>query len=57
MVHLNGILIGQRPNGYSPFRVRLDTALPYGQTNRLRVDARLSRLAVVALRVEVEAAD
>lgn len=40
MVYLNGVLIGQRPNGYSPFRVRLDSALRYGETNRLRVDAR-----------------
>lgn len=43
MVYLNGVLIGQRPNGYSPFRVRLDQALRYGQTNRLRVDARAHR--------------
>lgn len=43
MVYLNGILIGQRPNGYSPFRVRIDSALRYGETNRLRVDARAYR--------------
>ncbi|KQP56013.1 glycoside hydrolase family 2 TIM barrel-domain containing protein [Agreia sp. Leaf283] len=43
MVYLNGVLIGQRPNGYSPFRVRLDQALKPGQLNRLRVDARAYR--------------
>ncbi|MFH8249019.1 glycoside hydrolase family 2 TIM barrel-domain containing protein [Microbacterium sp. B2969] len=43
MVYLNGILVGQRPNGYSPFRVRLDAALRHGETNRLRVDARAHR--------------
>jgi beta-galactosidase len=43
MVYLNGVLVGQRPNGYSPFRVRLDSALKYGQRNRLRVDARAHR--------------
>ncbi|MET0859632.1 MAG: glycoside hydrolase family 2 TIM barrel-domain containing protein [Microbacterium sp.] len=43
MVYLNGILIGQRPNGYTPFRVRLDDALTYGEVNRLRVDARAHR--------------
>ncbi|MET0861380.1 MAG: glycoside hydrolase family 2 TIM barrel-domain containing protein [Microbacterium sp.] len=43
MVYLNGILIGQRPNGYTPFRVRLDDALAYGEMNRLRVDARAHR--------------
>ena len=43
MVYLNGALVGQRPNGYSPFRVRLDPALKYGQRNLLRVDARAHR--------------
>jgi beta-galactosidase len=43
MVYLNGTLVGQRPNGYSPFRVRLDGALRHGETNRLRVDARAHR--------------
>jgi len=43
MVYLNGVLIGQRPNGYSPFRVRLDQALRPGRRNRLRVDARAYR--------------
>lgn len=43
MVYLNGVLVGQRPNGYAPFRVRLDEALRYGEENRLRVDARAHR--------------
>lgn len=43
MVYLNGVLIGQRPNGYSAFRARLDEALRYGAENRLRVDARAHR--------------
>jgi beta-galactosidase len=43
MVYLNGVLVGQRPNGYVPFRVRLDEALRYGEPNRLRVDARAYR--------------
>ena len=43
MVYLNGVLVGQRPSGYSPFRVRLDDALRYGEENRLRVDARAHR--------------
>ena len=43
MVYLNGILVGQRPNGYVPFRVSLDEALRYGEQNRLRVDARAHR--------------
>jgi beta-galactosidase len=43
MVFLNGVLVGQRPNGYAPFRVRLDGALRYGELNRLRVDARAYR--------------
>lgn len=43
MVYLNGVLIGQRPSGYSPFSVRLDDALRYGEENRLRVDARAHR--------------
>lgn len=43
MVYLNGVLVGQRPNGYVPFRVPLDGALRYGQDNQLRVDARAHR--------------
>lgn len=43
MVYLNGILVGQRPNGYVPFRVSLDEGLRYGEENRLRVDARAHR--------------
>jgi beta-galactosidase len=43
MVYLNGVLVGQRPNGYSPFRVRLDQALKSGRRNHLRVDARTHR--------------
>ena len=43
MVYLNGVLVGRRPSGYSPFRVRLDDALRYGEENRLRVDARAHR--------------
>lgn len=43
MVYLNGVLIGQRPNGYSSFRVRLDEPLRYGEENRLRVEARAYR--------------
>lgn len=40
MIYLNGVLIGQRPNGYVPFRVRLNDALRYGAENLIRVDAR-----------------
>lgn len=40
MIYLNGVLIGQRPNGYVPFRVRLDDAIRYGSPNQIRVDAR-----------------
>lgn len=43
MVYLNGVLVGQRPYGYSAFRVRLDSALNYGGENRIRVDARAYR--------------
>ncbi len=43
MIYLNGVLVGQRPNGYSPFTVRLDPALRLGETNRIRVDARAHR--------------
>jgi len=43
MVYLNGVLIGQRPYGYSAFRVRLDSAMRYGGENRIRVDARAHR--------------
>lgn len=43
MVYLNGVLIGQRPYGYSAFRVRLDPALRYGTANVIRVDARAHR--------------
>ena len=43
MVYLNGVLVGQRPYGYSAFRVRLDPALNYGGENRIRVDARAYR--------------
>ena len=39
-VFLNGVLVAQRPNGYAPFRARLDDALRYGEENRLRVEAR-----------------
>ena len=40
MVFVNGAFAGQRPNGYSPFRVALDPFLRYGQPNTVRVDAR-----------------
>ncbi|MGO1840103.1 MAG: glycoside hydrolase family 2 TIM barrel-domain containing protein [Candidatus Microbacterium stercoravium] len=40
MVFVNGTFAGQRPNGYSPFRIMLDAFLRYGDTNTIRVDAR-----------------
>jgi len=40
MVYVNGTFAGQRPNGYSPFRIALDPHLRYGQSNTIRVDAR-----------------
>ncbi|MEV1005302.1 glycoside hydrolase family 2 TIM barrel-domain containing protein [Nonomuraea sp. NPDC050202] len=40
MVYVNGTFAGQRPNGYTPFRVALDPFLRYGEPNTIRVDAR-----------------
>ena len=40
MVFVNGTYAGQRPNGYTPFRVALDPFLHYGEANTIRVDAR-----------------
>lgn len=40
MVYVNGTFAGQRPNGYSPFRIALDPFLRYGEANTIRVDAR-----------------
>ncbi|MHC6231881.1 glycoside hydrolase family 2 TIM barrel-domain containing protein [Arthrobacter sp. MMS24-T111] len=40
MVYVNGTFAGQRPSGYSPFRVPLDPFLRYGAENIIRVDAR-----------------
>lgn len=39
-VFVNGTYLGQRPYGYSPFRIALDPALRYGETNEIRVEAR-----------------
>lgn len=39
-VFVNGAYLGQRPYGYSPFRIALDPALRYGETNEIRVEAR-----------------
>ena len=39
-VFVNGAYLGQRPYGYSPFRIALDPALLYGETNEIRVEAR-----------------
>ncbi|WP_243076315.1 glycoside hydrolase family 2 TIM barrel-domain containing protein [Microbacterium sp. SS28] len=41
MVFVNSALAGQRPYGYSSFTVTLDPFLRYGQTNTIRVDARV----------------
>ncbi|MQY30949.1 glycoside hydrolase family 2 TIM barrel-domain containing protein [Nocardia aurantia] len=40
MVYLNGNLVAQRPNGYSPFLAPLDPYLEYGSVNHLRVESR-----------------
>jgi hypothetical protein len=39
MVYVNGVLAGQRPSGYVPFRVRVDPYLQDGE-NELRVECR-----------------
>ncbi|MET9830367.1 glycoside hydrolase family 2 TIM barrel-domain containing protein [Streptomyces sp. NPDC006385] len=39
-VHINGDYAGQRPYGYSRFRVDADRFLRYGQDNEIRVEAR-----------------
>ncbi|MGH1523781.1 sugar-binding domain-containing protein [Leifsonia sp. L25] len=39
-VFVNGAYLGQRPSGHSPFRIALDPALRYGETNEIRVEAR-----------------
>ena len=41
MVFVNSALAGQRPYGYSSFTVALDPFVRYGQTNTIRVDARV----------------
>ena len=40
MVYVNDDFAGQRPNGYTGFSIDLDPYLRYGETNRIRVDAR-----------------
>jgi beta-galactosidase len=40
MVFVNGAFAGQRPNGYSTFRVALDPFLRFGALNTIRVEAR-----------------
>ncbi|MDQ0691288.1 glycoside hydrolase family 2 TIM barrel-domain containing protein [Arthrobacter sp. W4I7] len=41
MVFVNGAFAAQRPYGYSAFTVPLDPYLRYGETNTIRVDARV----------------
>lgn len=41
MVFINGAYAGQQPYGYSSFTVALDPFLRYGETNTIRVDARV----------------
>jgi beta-galactosidase len=41
MVFVNGAFAAQRPYGYSAFTVSLDPFLLYGETNTIRVDARV----------------
>jgi beta-galactosidase len=41
MVFVNGAFAAQRPYGYSAFTVPLDPFLQYGETNTIRVDARV----------------
>ena len=41
MIFVNSAFAGQRPYGYSSFTVALDPFLRYGETNTIRVDARV----------------
>lgn len=41
MVYVNSAFAGQQPYGYSSFTVALDPFLRYGETNTIRVDARV----------------
>jgi beta-galactosidase len=41
MVFVNGAFAAQRPYGYSAFTVSIDPFLRYGETNTIRVDARV----------------
>ncbi|MEV6350602.1 glycoside hydrolase family 2 TIM barrel-domain containing protein [Actinoplanes sp. NPDC051851] len=40
VVYVNGVYAGQRPYGYSPFRVDATALLRYGADNEIRVEAR-----------------
>ena len=40
MVYVNGDYAGQRPYGYSLFRIDADRFLRFGQDNEIRVEAR-----------------
>ena len=41
MVFVNSAFAAQQPYGYSSFTVALDPFLRYGETNTIRVDARV----------------
>jgi beta-galactosidase len=40
MVFVNGVWAGQRPHGYMPFMVTIDSLLRFGESNTVRVEAR-----------------
>ncbi|MFB4420794.1 glycoside hydrolase family 2 TIM barrel-domain containing protein [Streptomyces sp. QL37] len=42
-VYINGDYAGQRPYGYSQFRIEADRFLKYGEANEIRVEARAHR--------------
>ncbi|MFM9441129.1 glycoside hydrolase family 2 TIM barrel-domain containing protein [Streptomyces acidiscabies] len=42
-VHINGAYAGQRPYGYSHFRIDADRFLRFGEDNEIRVEARAHR--------------
>ncbi len=43
VVHINGDYAGQRPYGYSPFRIDATRFLRFGEANEIRVEARSHR--------------
>jgi beta-galactosidase/beta-glucuronidase len=56
MVFVNGAFAAQRPYGYSAFTVSIDPFLRYGETNTIRVDARVhddSRWSAVEASIEI----